>query len=155
MFQRRKNHFTVVLAAGVVAASACSRSTEPASNPEKDQIAAGYSTELPAPGTYVSRDREGNVLATGSLAHSPETERVSWVFARSLREVAQRPASGIAAYSRPDPECSANVGDSADKLDEFGACTSQPYADAGCSVVVVEYFRESGDLHAHCEDTRT
>ena len=149
-----KNHFiTAVLVAVIVAAPACSQVAEPVADAEQESAVHGYmaeSTKLPAPGTYVARDREGNVVSTGEIHHTSATERVSWVFARGLQGVRTRMMSNLATYSGPDPECTANVNDSEEELAAFGDCTNQLYADPECDVVVTEYFRESGDLHAHC-----
>ena len=149
-----KAHFpAAVIAAIIASASACSPATDPVADVEQEQFSDGYRfelTDLPAPGMYVARDREGNVRATGRLLHSPATKRLSWVFARGLGTVRKRTLGDISTYSGPDPDCSANMGDSEEELAEFADCTNQLYADPECAVVVTEYYRESGDLHAHC-----
>lgn len=150
MIKHTLRRLAVALAATVVAAvSACSEVTPPVSDAEQFQ--------LPAPGTYVALDREGNVLATGALTHTAAFERASWVYARILwaeraRVTGERTrlAGHISTYSGPDPECSANTGDSQDELDEYAACVNRLFADKTCEVLVPEHFRESGDLHAHC-----
>lgn len=67
-------HLVVALAAASVATiSACSEVTPPISGADQFQ--------LPAPGTAVALDRDGNILATREITHAPEFERVSWLTA--------------------------------------------------------------------------
>lgn len=151
MFSDRNHFTTAVFVAAIVAASACSQVAELATDAEQEPAVHGHraeATKLPAPGTYVNRDREGNVVSTGKIHHTSATERVSWVFARGLHGV--RTMGNLATYSSPDPECKANANGSEEELSAFGDCTSQLYADPECGVVVTEHFRESDDLHAHC-----
>ena len=140
----------VALAATFVAAvSACSEVARPISEEEQFQ--------LPDPGMSVALDREGKVLATREISHAPATERASWVTMRVVwgawvRSNGERtlPTGHIATYSGADPEHSASTGDPQAKLDDFGDRVAELHADPACEVVVVEHFKESGDLHAHC-----
>ena len=97
-------HLVVALAAAAVATiSACSEVTPPISGADQFQ--------LPAPGTSVALDRDGNILATREITHAPEFERVSWLtavilWAERARVTGERdPMTGhLSTYSRPDPE---------------------------------------------------
>ncbi len=133
----------VALAAtSVVAVSACSEVVSPITDAEP--------LSLPEPDTYVARDREGAVLATGRISHSPATERISWAFSHAL-PVRGGLMARIASYSGPDPECLSSVYASEEELAEWAKCVNRLFEeDAGCEVVVTEYFRKTGELHAHC-----
>ena len=138
----------VLAATSVAAISACSEVARPTSEEEQFQ--------LPDPGTSVALDREGSVLATRELWHAPATERGNWVATwtlwRFVSSSSERtpPTGHISTYAGPDPEHSANASDSKAVLDDFGDRVAELHADPVCEVVVVEHFKESGDLHAHC-----
>ena len=137
-----------LVTASVAAISACSEVTPPISGADQFQ--------LPAPGTSVALDRDGNVLATREITHAPEFERVSWLTALFI-ERARMGSTGqrspllghISTYSGPDPECSVNASDSQEELDEYRACLNGLLADLEYEVVVIEHFKESGDIHVH------
>lgn len=149
MFKHTPRHLVVLLAATSVAAiSACSEVTPPISGADQFQ--------LPAPGTSVALDRDGNVLATREISHAPEFERVSWLTALFI-ERARMGSTGqrsrllghISEYSGPDPECSVNASASDEEWEEFRACANEVGADPDRDVVVIEHFRASGDVHVH------
>lgn len=150
MFKHMPGHLVVALVATFVAAvSACSEVTPPISGADQFQ--------LPAPGMSVALDREGNVLETREIGHTPEFERVSWLTAWFI-ERARMGSTGerspllghISTFSGPDPECSVNASDSDEEWEEFRACANDVSADPDCDVVVIEHFRASGDVHVHC-----
>lgn len=56
----------------------------------------------------------------------------------------------IAGYAGPDPECLSSVHASEEELAEWTKCINRLHKDSGGEVVVAEYFRKTGELHAHC-----
>lgn len=152
MSKHTLRHLAVVLAvASVAAISACSEITS---------VSTAEQFQLPAPGMSVAFDRDGNILATREITHTPATERVSWLYALMIwgehtgwPGERSRLLGHISMYSGPDPEYSANIGDSQEELEEYSSCVNGLFADPDCEVVVQEHYKESGDLHAHCGES--
>ncbi len=141
---------------GTVAATTCA--TESVVEPNKaalDQDAeARLGLDLPpgslsAPGTWVAVGKNGAVLASGRIRHSPGLERILREPSLAEHWQGSRRATAARAARELDPRCSVSWDASDEEFEAYNECRREAVWDPECEIVVEELFKDEQVSHIH------